>query len=169
MVSAQRGDASAYLVLLRDIRPYVRNILLRQAGHMERAEDITQDVLLAVHQARDTWHAELAFLPWLHGIMRYKVHDNLRELYRRQSLEVADETAYETFPAPPTNTEGEGRDMERLFSTLTPRQRKLLTLTKVEGYTAAEAGRELGMSPTAVKVTVHRVLKQLKSVFGGTI
>lgn len=166
MVLAQQGDQQAYHALLHQIRPYVRAIVLRHLNQPDRADDVAQEVLLAVHTARHTWHPKLPVMPWLHGIIRYKTHDTLRQLYRQHGHEIFNEAAYETFAAPQPNTELDTTDMERMLASLTAKQRTLLTLTKVQGFTAAEAGRELGMSPTAVKVAVHRILKGLQAAFG---
>ncbi len=167
MVLSLQGDSSAYLTLLRQIRPYVRSIVLRHVGEPDKADDVAQDVLLAIHTAKETWQPDLEFMPWLHGVIRYKTHDCLRQLYRQHGREVFNEVAYETFAAPEANTGLEAHDMERMLNTLTEKQRTLLTLTKVQGMTAIEAGRELGMTPVAVKVAVHRILKGLQAAFGG--
>ena len=168
MLKAQAGNKAAYEALLKNLCPYLRHYLRPRLSQTEIVEDVVQEVLLAVHTARHTWQPDEPFLPWLHGIVRYKMADALRVVYRRNSHETVDTDLIVTLSAsmPNKNTEGSSLDMDTMLATLTPRQRALLRLNKLEGHTAAETGKQLGMSSAAVKVAIHRIINQLKQQFG---
>jgi RNA polymerase sigma-70 factor (ECF subfamily) len=51
--------------------------------------------------------------------------------------------------------------MARLMSTLTPRQRAILSDVKLTGLTVQEASDRAGVSLAAGKVIVHRAMKAL--------
>ena len=81
-------------------------------------------------------------------------------------------TAKEITQAPPaTASEPASRDephaaldSARLLKRLAPAERQALWLTKLAGYSMAEAGRQCGVSEGAMKVRVHRALKSLKKL-----
>ena len=53
------------------------------------------------------------------------------------------------------------RDLAQLLDALPERQRMPIVYVKVRGLSVVEAARLTGMSPSAVKVAVHRGLKAL--------
>ncbi|MBA3447173.1 MAG: RNA polymerase subunit sigma, partial [Pseudaminobacter sp.] len=91
MQAAQDGDAAAFALLLRDITPLLRRVVLRKSGflHPHNTEDIVQEILLSVHTARATYNPERPFVPWLMGIARNRVADAVRSNVRRFVHEVA--------------------------------------------------------------------------------
>lgn len=165
LLAGRAGDGRAYARFLTEVASYFRAGIRARVAPAD-VEDVVQEVLLALHGARHTWRAGQPVTAWLHGIARYKVADHFRRLYRAAEHEIHDEYSYETFAAPITNTPEEKHDLASMLEALTPRQRALLTLTKVEGRTVLETADTLGMTPSAVKVAVHRLLKMLKSRHG---
>jgi RNA polymerase sigma-70 factor (ECF subfamily) len=47
-----------------------------------------------------------------------------------------------------------------------PRERKILSLMHVEGYTAKQVGAQMNMNESAVKVAAHRAIKKIREQFG---
>lgn len=54
-----------------------------------------------------------------------------------------------------------------MLGSLGERQEKLVRALSLEGRTAAEVGRELGLSEGAVRVALHRALRELSRRFRG--
>lgn len=52
-------------------------------------------------------------------------------------------------------------DVARLLDTISPRSRGLVRAVKIEGRSIEDVSRTSGLSPSAVKVAVHRALKLL--------
>lgn len=163
------GDRAAYRAFLDALtallRGYVRRQLLR-AGHGDNeAEDIVQDVLVAIHERRHTYDREIPVTAWVHAIARYKVIDFLRSrnaTRQHVSMEAAENCVGD-----------DGAWMEvslvlrRLLSLLPDRVRKSIELTKLHGLSVSETAAQLGMSESAVKVNVHRGIKSLLRLVGG--
>ena len=63
----------------------------------------------------------------------------------------------------PDDTEAAGAKMDlgRLLDTVSPRSRGLVRAVRIEGRSIEEVSRTSGMSPSAVKVAVHRALKSI--------
>src|SRR5258708_6812004 len=103
MRSAISGDGAAYQRLLSAIAPVLRATarrgLARAGQPLDQAEDIVQDILLAVHLKRHTWDAKAPFAPWLFAIARNKLIDALRRRGRRVFVNIDDFA--ETIPSDP--------------------------------------------------------------------
>ena len=56
-------------------------------------------------------------------------------------------------------------DLEEILVGLTPGQRELLLMTKIEGYSYQEASTKLKISIPSAKVGVHRIVETLKKRF----
>src|SRR5579871_451804 len=94
MRSAMAGDSAAYHRLLKAITPVLRAAsrrgLARAGQSPDQAEDIVQDILLAVHLKRHTWDANAPFAPWLFAIARNKLIDALRRRGKRIFVNIDD-------------------------------------------------------------------------------
>jgi RNA polymerase sigma-70 factor (ECF subfamily) len=168
MRAANAGDATAYRTLLRSLEPALRSVARRGLGRAgfagDEAEDVVQEILLAVHLKRDTWNASGPLLPWIHAIARYKLVDALRRRGRRLhvSIDEVAESLLADEPAPmlPPDT------LARLVEDLPARQRDVISAVSIEGASIREAAERLRMSEGAVRVALHRGLAALNARFG---
>lgn len=173
MRAGQDGDQAAYARLLREILPHVRALVRRRAyggaGDAE-VEDVVQEVLLSLHLVRHTYDPARPFRPWLAGIVRHRLLDQVRRRARRGRHEVAVETLPETFAAAAANSGQEESDeiaaLRRAMADLSPGQRQAFELLKVKGLSLKQAAAETGLSVPAVKVAAHRAYKSLRLAFG---
>src|ERR1700739_1525036 len=128
MRSAISGDSAAYHRLLKAITPVLRAAarrgLARAGQGVDQAEDIVQEILLAVHLKRHTWDANAPFAPWLFAIARNKLIDALRRRGRRVFVNIDD--LAETIPDEPAAETVSANEISALLETLTPRQREVL-------------------------------------------
>lgn len=160
--AANAGDAASYAAFLRAAAPVVRGVVRARglAAFGEAAcEDIVQDVLLAIHLKRHTWRSGEPVRPWLYAIARYKVIDAFRARGRR--LEVPVEDFAEVLGAPAEADPTERADIERMLARLNPRAAAIVRGIGLDGATAAEIGARFGMTEGAVRVALHRALKQV--------
>lgn len=163
------GDRSAYRAFLEglteQLRGYVRRQLVR-VGHGDgEAEDIVQDVLIAIHERRHTYEREVPVTAWAHAIARYKLIDFLRATTAtRQHVPLED--AVDCIGDDATRIEV-AFIVRRLLATLPERFRKPIELTRLHGLSVTEAAEKIGMSEAAVKVNVHRGIKSLFRLVGG--
>ena len=61
MVAAQAGDRAAYETLLRDCIPFIRRVARGQGVRPDFIDDVVQETLLTVHQARQTYDPSRSF------------------------------------------------------------------------------------------------------------
>ncbi len=126
------------------------------------ADDVVQEVLLALHMKRGTWVRGTPVAPWLAAIARNKVVDAFRR--RRKRIEVSIESVSESIFADDGEDTGQAHDLENLLSRLNERQRHVVRAVSLEGYSAQEAAARLQMSEVGVRVTLHRSLKALAAL-----
>ncbi|WP_284734774.1 sigma-70 family RNA polymerase sigma factor [Sphingosinicella terrae] len=168
LAAAQQGDRAAYAQFLAAILPFARAIARRRLDTPEAVEDAVQDALLTLHRVRHTYRPELPVRPWLAAIVDRRAVDALRRRTRTRRVEIADETAAETFAdagAKPDVTV-EAHDMVgRMMTELTPGQREAIELVKLKEMSLVEASAASGQSIALLKVNVHRGIKRLRRLF----
>jgi RNA polymerase sigma-70 factor (ECF subfamily) len=175
--AAVAGDTAARDLLLAEIQPlvqrYCRGRLGRNEGVIGSADDVAQDVCLAVISALPNYEIKgLSFRAFVYGIAAHKVTDAFRAIGRNRSDPVAE------LPDSPILHDGPEQRLlaaelaERLghlLHRLTPRQREVLVLRIAVGLSADETAQVVGSTPGAVRVTQHRALNRLRGVIGGPL
>ncbi|PTV63516.1 sigma-70 family RNA polymerase sigma factor [Pseudomonas putida] len=162
------GDQLAYQdflgTLALHVRAFLRSRLSRRPAEIE---DMVQDVLLAVHNARHTYQPQQPLTAWVQAIARYKLADHLRNVSRRDARhDVLDDDA-QLFAVSEVESAEASRDLTKLLKQLPERQRLPIVHVKLEGLSVEETAQLTGLSSSAVKVGIHRGLKALSRLIGG--
>jgi RNA polymerase sigma-70 factor (ECF subfamily) len=167
------GDAAAYRQLLEAIVPRVRKFA---AGGLSRAgignadaEDVVQEILLAIHLKRQTWMQDQPFLPWLNAITRHKLIDVMRRRGRRGEVPI--EGLIEILPDESAQPETSQTELTKLVSRLDGKQQAIVSSISLDGESIRDTATKLGMTEGAVRVGFHRGLKKLASLYreGGSV
>ena len=167
MARAQSGDREAYRRLLIDIAPYLSSLARRHHRDPGDVQDTVQDVLLTVHAIRHTYDPNRPFGPWLVAIAKRRIIDRLRSQGRTRAREVALNLEHETFCAPEANLGGADwnkRVLGDAIASLPPGQREAVRLLKLQEMSLQQAAAASGMSVAALKVAMHRALKNLRKI-----
>ncbi|WP_035759091.1 RNA polymerase subunit sigma-70 [Granulicoccus phenolivorans] len=166
---------------LARLRPELIGYCYRMLGDGAAAEDATQEILLRLWRARDRYDPRRAGLrTWAYAIATRYCIDVLRAAPRRAlATDLVDvcrpgdpfgaplPAGGWVTPLPDDPAEiAERRDAIRLafaaaLQRLTPRQRAVLILRDVYGYTAAETGELLGAGTAAVHSILQRARRAL--------
>ncbi|WP_376876149.1 sigma-70 family RNA polymerase sigma factor [Albirhodobacter sp. R86504] len=156
--AANAGDAKAYGLFLTSVTPVIRAVVHRRGGGVD-AEDIVQEVLLAIHTRRQTWREEDPVAPWVYAIARHKVIDAFRKRGTRVMVPI--EEFSDGLPAEPETCPTEKGDIDVMIARLEPRAAKVVRAIGVEGRSFAETGAMMEMTEGAVRVMLHRSLSKL--------
>jgi RNA polymerase sigma-70 factor (ECF subfamily) len=168
---AVRGHPGAIDGLLERIRPmvvrYCRARLGRITGHYYVADDVAQEVCLAVLAALPRYRdMGRPFASFVFGIASHKVADAVRTASRLA-------VPFEDLPDGPDERPGpeetvvayiEAERTRALLARLPHHLRELVILRVVTGLSAEETGNVLGMSAGAVRVAQHRALARLRAL-----
>jgi RNA polymerase sigma-70 factor (ECF subfamily) len=167
MRGAIAGDAGAYRRFLEQVTPYLRGMARRRCEAFgvasSEAEDIVQEVLLAIHLKRGTWDPARPIGPWISAITRNKLIDALRR--RGRQITVPIEDVIETLAADAPADGLERRDIEKMLSGLKDPQRDIVRSISIDGAGIRQTAERLEMSEGAVRVALHRALKRLAVLY----
>jgi RNA polymerase sigma-70 factor (ECF subfamily) len=161
----QGGEALAYREALAIIAQRLRRFYGRRLQALpDEVEDLVQETLLALHLQRGTYDETLPVSSWVFAIARHKLVDLWRRRGRRESLnDSLDELTEDQHPFAPEELPSK-RDLSVLLEQLPEAQRQAILLTRIEGLSMIEASDRSGVSVAALKVQVHRGLKQLAAL-----
>ena len=161
------GDGEAYRRLLEAVAPVLRAIahrgLVRAGAGNADAEDVVQEVLLAIHLKRHTWMRDQPFLPWLNAIARYKLIDVLRRRGRRGEVPI--DNLIDVLPDRSEAAEASPRELEKLVSRLGGREHDVVSAISLGGAGVRDTAAKLSISEGAVRVALHRGLKRLAQLY----
>ncbi len=161
------GDARAYNGFLTGVTPHLRSIARRRCAEWGAApgdaEDIVQEVLLAIHLKRGTWDPDRPLGPWLSAIVRNKLIDCLRRKGRR--IDVVLDDVMETLAAEEDTDRTDRLDAVHLVDQLGDPQRTIVRSISLNGESIRETADRLQMTEGAVRVALHRALKTLAALY----
>lgn len=163
------GHEPSYRSFLAELSGHLRAFLrVRMHGQPDEVEDLLQEVLLAVHNSRQTYRSDQPLTAWIFAIARYKLSDFFRARSRHEVLNDPVDEVSELFAEPLLEPAQASRDLGKLLDELPDRQRLPIVHVKLEGLSVSETAQMTGLSESAVKVGVHRGLKALAALIRGT-
>ncbi|PRQ11564.1 RNA polymerase subunit sigma [Corynebacterium sp. 13CS0277] len=168
--AAAGGDRAASQRIMEIIHPMVLRYTRARlsTGKHPTAEDVTQEVCLAVAQSIGTYRDQgRPFMAFVYGIASNKVADAHRFQGRDKSspTEEVPETALEhdTPEAYALVADGSNR-VRLLLDALSDKARDIIILRVFEGRSAEETAAIVGSTPGAVRVAQHRALANLRKM-----
>jgi RNA polymerase sigma-70 factor (ECF subfamily) len=163
----QRGDHAAFDALAKRHMRRGFSIAYRILGQREDAEDLVQDALLAALEAIDGFQPGKAFGPWFYRIVVNRAY-NARKARARRSTEKIPEAAAASWPSPELNAERAElrRRLATAMESLSERQRLIVQLFELEGFTGAEIAEILQIRPGTVRWDLHRARRILRDSLG---
>lgn len=158
------GDQDAFEALYKSYSRKLTYRLLHLLKSEELAQDILQDVFLKVWEVRDRLDPELSF-----GAFLYTIASNYcKKSFRKALLDQAyhHHNAFEEAYSP-IEWQLDKKDaksiLESALQKLTPRQKEVFTLHKIEGHSYSEISEQLGISPNTINQLLQQANKQLKA------
>ncbi|EXF42675.1 RNA polymerase sigma factor [Pseudomonas sp. BAY1663] len=162
------GDEAAYRAFLTQLGTHLRGYLQRRLQQPGDVEDLLQEVLLAVHNARQTYRRDQPLTAWVQAISRYKLADYYRSRARHAARHDRLDDNAELLALQDSEPAEARRDLGKLLEQLPARQRLPIVHVKLQGLSVEETARLTGLSSSAVKVGIHRGLKALAAKIRGT-
>jgi RNA polymerase sigma-70 factor, ECF subfamily len=169
---AQKGDKAAFEILVHRHQNRVfavaRGILKRQ----EDVEDVAQQVFVKAYFSLQRFDQRAAFSTWLYKITVNECWDLLRKRKARPLVYESDfseeqsrqyaATERETTQEPDTSDRLAMRErLESMLGQLDKRDRAMLILKEVEGFSVEEIADALGLNANTVKVRLFRARKRI--------
>ena len=161
---AGAGDAQAFRVLLERHYDRVYRLSLRFFGNKADAEDLTQDVCLALPKKLRSFAGRSRFTTWLYQVVINACRDQARSRTSRRMLNENYSEVSEMARADQRDTDERVRWLYGALEQLSPTLRETAILVLGEELTHAQAGEALGIKETTVSWRMHELRKELKTL-----
>ena len=189
----KRGDEGAFTALVEELNPALLRLALAHLPSRAIAEEVVQDTWIGVIQGIDRFEGRSALRTWIFQILLNKARTKgVREKrtlpfasFRRSAEEGGNEAAVDAdrfqgrrdehpgaWAQPPAAWQAPeerlataaARDvMLKAIAALPPRQREIITLRDIQGYSAEEARNALELSETNQRVLLHRARSKVRA------
>lgn len=152
----------------------VYRIALHYVQNVEDAQEITQDVFVAIHDHLDEFRQEAQITTWIHRIAVNKCLDHLRFKNRKKRFAAVmsiitgekHETEIPHFDHPGVAMESQ-EEMKKIFDAINelPEQQKTaIILMKLEGHSQQETAVIMNTSTKAVESLISRGKQKLREI-----
>ncbi|MBN1420515.1 MAG: sigma-70 family RNA polymerase sigma factor [Planctomycetes bacterium] len=136
-------------------------------------EDVLQETYVRAWRSIAGFRGEdsSALLGWLKGIAEHAIIDLLGQNKRKDILyveEFRDPSHHEPSPSKGLRREERFSRLQKALDSLSPEQREIITLVRIEGLKIKEAAGTMNRTPNAAMKLLTRALKKLKDTFGDT-
>lgn len=168
MQRVRDGDAAPLGVLFERHQVPLYNFFLRLTGRATVSEDLVQEVFLRVLKYRHTYRGQSQFRTWLFQIARNARADHYRKRWRETALDDEKGRAVpSTTPLVHDVLEGmqQAELIRQALQRLPDDKREVLVLSRYHDMRYEDIGRMLGCTESAVKVRVHRAMKELRTAY----
>jgi RNA polymerase sigma-70 factor (ECF subfamily) len=179
VLRAQKGDSEAFEILVRAHQQRVFAVVGGILRVRADVEDVAQQVFMKAYFSLPRFDQRAAFSTWLYKIAVNECWDYLRKKKVRRLVYESDlsEEQVRQFTSSsehsataerydPTSRRVELRQLvERLLSELDERDRLMLLLKEVEGFSVEEISGILGLNVNTVKVRLFRARARLTAIY----
>ena len=160
-LAAAGGDAAAFSALLTKCYDSLFRLAFRLTGSQHEAEDLTQDICLALPERLGSWRGEGKFTTWLYRVVVNAAHDRRRRQAARGRA--AEGWAEAELARQASNAEAKAAAtwLAGAMRTLPEALRETVVLTVGEGLSHGEAAEVLGVSEGTISWRVFEVKRRL--------
>jgi RNA polymerase sigma-70 factor (ECF subfamily) len=165
MLRVADGNRQAMNPLLRRYASSLLTFLRRMTGDWHRAEELFQEVFMAVWQYRRRYEFPLSFRAWLFGIAANKCRAAYRSasvLSERSSEWLDRPAAREPSPVEIAISAETATMVAQAVATLPPRQRAVLVLRVWNGMEYAEIAQALDRTEATIRSQMFHALAGLR-------
>jgi RNA polymerase sigma factor (sigma-70 family) len=161
----QAGSEEAFTTLYRHYSPKIFMNVLAMVRDAATAEEIVQELFTRIWQKRRSKGLKEHFAGYMFRIAQNLVHDFFRRLKRdrrlREKFEALAGEKYENIDEPLLQQQS-SVILRNAIEHLSPRQKKVYELVKLEGLTYKKTAEQMGISPLTVKEYLVAANKSVK-------
>jgi len=163
------GDPSAMDMLMERYERSVLNAIYWSTGDRHRAEELAQEVFVAIYRQRAKYRPRAKFTTWLFRIVRNRCLNELRDRTRANehlmpspgSLDDLPERRW-TSPDLQAQNADTQQALRSALEALPENQRSAFVLSKIEGLSYQETAETLGITVSACESLIHRARLNLR-------
>ncbi len=163
MLAVREGQIKSLGNLFERYHVQLYNFFLRQTSDRQASEDLVQDVFYRMLKYCKTYRAEGKFTTWMFSIAHNAKIDHYRKKAKRDMMSELPDTLTDGAPDPEQQSEqnDEAQWIRKALDRLPEDKREAILLSRFQNLPYEEIGQILDCTVSAVKVRVHRGLKEL--------
>jgi len=159
VAQAQEGDKEAFLILYNRYLKTVYN-RVKSRVPIQDAEDVTQEVFIAVVRSLERFEHRSKFSTWLYTIVSRQIADYHRSAYRHAEREAVSIEEHEGLEIRAREQKVDDRVMvQQAMQDLPDKYREVIMLRFADGLTFAEIASRIGKSLEATKSQYRRAIQ----------
>ena len=155
------GEKAAYGKLYDRYAPLVRAVCYDSTGNIADAQDLAQDVFMRAYEKLDRLRNRNSFGKWLVGIARLRCREWRREKIRSQNKNAGLNIKLATVEKPNDNRI---EMLRKMITTLPEKERLALHTFYLQGNSAENVRRIMGLSRSGFYRVLERALKRLEKL-----
>lgn len=166
MLKVKEGSLSELAELFDRYHVKLYNFFMRLTFDKAASEDLTQTVFYRIIKYRQTFKpGEGSFRPWIYRMGRNVYYDFCREQKKIAGSFRNMEEYAENVPEGDAYSEEHLHKLNKALLQLVPDQREMIILSRFQGLKYREIAEIKEISVPAIKVQIHRALKQLRNLY----
>jgi RNA polymerase sigma-70 factor (ECF subfamily) len=160
------GESAAFEPLVRRYLRPAFTIAHRLLGHREDAEDVVQEAFLAALSNLESFDRSRRFGPWFYRIVWTRGLNLRKSRSRRQTEPLEHAEPATATPSPALDAERASLKVavSEALGRLPERQRVVVQLFDLDGFSGVEIAEMLGLSPGTVRWYLHEGRRALRDL-----
>lgn len=169
MLKVKEGNNEQMGLIYRRHSRLLFGFFYKLTGDGSTSEDLVHNVFMRMLTYKHTFTGEGKFTTWMYHLARNVHHDYLKKHIKKGYSDTLDNWSHKLGDSGSWEAESDKSDeiklLERALGKLDSQKRELIVLHRFQGLKYKEIGSMYGMTESAVKVKVFRILKELKSIY----
>ena len=164
----RKGNVSAFDLIFKIYNQKVFNFCLKLLKKQEDAEEVTQEVFIALWENHEKIELNTSLSSYIYRIARNKIYNIYRKSYYIQAyLEYmnANGKKLESFTEDEILYNELNRFLNVTIDALPPRRKEVFELSRFEGLTYKEIAKRMKISENTVDVQIRKALGFLRNAF----
>lgn len=162
MLQVQRNKLQQAAELFERYQVKLYNFFLYHRFDETTSEDLTQTVFERMIRYRQSYRSEASFRTWLYQIARNVRLDTLKSRQQAFSNDFTEVEQLAVIEESVLEKQETNQNLHKAMRHLPDEYREVLVLTRFQQLKYAEVANLLNLTESAVKVRVHRAIKQLR-------
>ncbi len=165
LIAIGRGEGRALERLYRDWKEKIFYYIYYRVGDREVAQDILQEVFLAIWKSASSYRNEAAPRTWVFSLVRFKISDFFRAQKKQERARNASQEALMNWEQ--TNQPAAISEVFSALEKLEPRSREIFLLIYYLGFNYQEAAAYMDIPVGTVKSKIFYGKKKLQAELEG--
>lgn len=162
------GKKTSFAILVKKYEEGVFNLALRLLGNWQDAEDVTQEAFLRAYENLENFKVGYKFQNWLYTITLNLIRNRWRKEKSKEKSFAYPENMEDVFTENPEDLaiqKEKEKNVEMILSSLPWKEREIIVLKYIEGFTYEEIASLTGLPVGTVKTRCHRAKEKLYKRF----